>query len=202
MTTYGIADWGPLVIATDVDDAVLAALREWLPTYLKQISTERSLGYVLPTPKVYANTLNEDEYMDHQLPALVVTTASTKSTMGGSNHLYQANWNVTVSVIVRGTAPAKTRNLAALYEGAVRRCFLNKCRGNDTPLNDPHWVSTEVAPIGASSRKGRYLAAGIGKYNVATDAAAQSFGGPDVPNADQYAPLATVTEVDISVQAE
>lgn len=199
---YGIADWGPLVIATDVDEAILAVFQEWMPTYLKQVASERALGYELATVNTYANTLDSDEFMDHQLPAIIVTTADTAKTLGGANFTYQATWNVVVSVIVRGRRPPESRKTAALYEGAIRRCFLNKCRQNSGPLSDPDWKGTRVAPVKDTTGAGRYLAAGIGTYNVSTDAAAQGFGGPDVPNADKYVPLATVTEVDISVQAE
>lgn len=202
MTTFGIADWGPLVITDDVDQAVIQTMQTWLPTYLKQLGTERNLGYALPAPNSYANSIDLDELMDHQLPAIIVTTAQTSKTLGGSNFIYQATWLVTVSAIVRGRRPPETKKTAALFEGAVRRCFLNKCRQNNGPLNDPHWEGSHVAPVADTSGKGRYLAAGIGTYNVSTDAAAQSFGGPDVPNADEYAPLATVTEVDISIQPD
>lgn len=202
MPTYGIADWGPLVIATDVDEAVLAALQKWLPTYLIELGTERALGYILPKPNSYANTLDLDELMDHQLPAVVVTTANTTKTVGGSNFIYQAVWTVTVSVIVRGRRPPESRKTAALFEGAIRRAFLHKCRQTAGPLNDPHWIGTRVAPVADSTGKGRYLAAGIGTYNVSTDAAAKGFGGPDVPNADGYVPPATVTDVSVSVESE
>ncbi len=195
MTTFGINDPGPLVIATDVDAALLGVLKQWMPTYLELLSAERSLGYVLPSPKSYSNYINVDELMDQQLPAIVVTTAKTIKTVGGSNFIYQATWLVRVSAIVRGRKPQETKNTAALFEGAVRRCMLDKGRQNAGPLNSTHWVDAEVAPIQAGTREGRYLAAGMATYHVSTDAAARSFGGPDVPDADGYVPIATVTTV-------
>lgn len=202
MTTTGISDWGPLVVSTDVDEAILATFREWLPTYLKYLSTERNLGYQLAQPKAYTNYIDLDELMDNQLPAIVVTTADTRKTVGGPNSTIQAVWNVNVSAIVRGRKPPETKVTAALFEGAIRRCFLQKCRGDNGPLNDPHWNGSHVAPVRDTSGQGRYLAAGMGTYNVSTDAAAQGFGGPDVPNADIYVPLPVVTEVDISFTPE
>lgn len=196
MAVYGINDPGPLVISTDVDAAVLSVMQQWMPTYLKLLGTERSLGYALPNPNTYANSINLDEIMDHQLPAIIVTTAKTSKTVGGANTAqYQAFWNVTVSAIVRGRRPPESKATAALFEGAVRRCFLNKCRTLSGPLSDPSWHGSEVAPVADTSGKGRYLAAGIGAYNVATDAAVQAFGGPDVPNADSYVSPAQVTTV-------
>ena len=201
--TSAIAEWGPLVIATDVDEAILAVFNEWLETYLSELGAERTLGYALPAPKSISNVLTDAEFLDHQIPAVLVTTADTTKTVGGPNSVYQATWNVTVSCVVRGRTPAETRKLAALYEGAIRRCFLNKCRKVGGPLSDPTWKGTRVAPVKDATRQGRYLAAGIGTYNVSTDAAAQGFGGPDVPNAEKYVPLAQVTTVPtITVQGE
>jgi len=203
MTVVGVADWGPLVTAVDVDDAVLDQLKIWLPTYVKRMTTERNLSTSLPALKFYGNTLATDELLDHPTPAVIVTTAQTRKTLGGPNYRYEATWEVQITLLVRGRIPKETRNTAALMEGALRRCVLQKCRTNDGPLNDIEWVGTEVVPVKDNADgQGRYLAAGIGKYNVTTDAAVQSFGGPDVPDADSYVPLATVTDVVIDVESE
>lgn len=193
--TQGIADWGPLVIATDVDDAILAVLRQWLPTYLVQGAKERDLDYKLAEPRTYSNVLESDEFLDHQIPAILVTTADTAKVKGGPNSKYEATWKVTVSCIVRGRKGTESRFNAAIAEGAARRVMIQKARTNDGPLNDIDWVSARVAPISDATGKGRYLAAGIATYNVSTDYAAQGFGGPDIPNADAYLGLATVSEV-------
>lgn len=199
MPVYGINDHGPLVIATDVDEAVIGVLKTWMPTYLRLLSTERNLtdpatskNYVLPAPVSYSNYINPDEIMDHPTPGIVVTTAKVISTVGGANSIYQAVWLVRVSAIVRGRSPVESKKTAALFEGAIRRCMTEKARENAGPLNGAHWVDCEVAPVAAGTREGRYLAAGMGTYHVSTDAAVRSFGGPDVPDADSYAPVATV----------
>lgn len=198
--TIPIADWGPLVIVTDVDEAIKATLEKWLPTYLVQGAKERSLDYKLPDPKTYSNVLEEDEFMDHQLPAILITTANTASVKGGANSKYEALWRVKVSCVVRGRKATESRFNAAIFEGAVRRTVLQKSRSSASPVNDVDWVSTQVAPVSDATGKGRYLAAGIATYNVATDYAAQGFGGPDIPNADAYLDLATVTDVTTDIE--
>lgn len=207
MTTIGIADWGPLVTPVDVDEAILDELKIWLPTYITRMRVERDLPASLPHPRFYGNTLETDELMDHPMPAVVVTTAKAIKTLGGPNYRYEATWEVAVTLIVRGRLPKETRKTASLMEGALRRCMLQKCRQNPTSragiLNSTDWIETELAPVKDNSEgAGRYLAAGLGKYNVVTDAAVQGFGGPDVPDADSYVPLATVTDVEIDVESE
>lgn len=201
--TFGIADWGPLVTCDDVDQAILATLKLWLPTYLRQMTTEKGLTIPLPVPKTYDSYIDLDQIMDHQIPAVVSTTAKAHKTIGGANgRPYEAEWSTQVSAIIRGPNMAATRRNASYMEGAIRRCLLQKARQSSGPLNNTHWLDTEVGPLKTGTREGRYLAAGIGKYNVATDAAAQSFGGPDVPDASSYAPLAVVTDVVIDVESE
>ena len=39
------------VASVDVDDAVIATLRTWLPTYLGIIEEKRALSYTLPRPR-------------------------------------------------------------------------------------------------------------------------------------------------------
>lgn len=200
MTVTGVADWGPIVTPVDVDNAILDKLKLWLPTYIAQERILRALGTPLPQIRFYGNTLQTDELTDHPAPAVIVTTAKTTKTVGGPNYMYQATWAVAISLMVRGRIPKETRNTASLMEGALRRCVLQKCRSNPTEpngiLNGAEWLATEVSPLtGNAEGEGRYLAAGIGNYNVTTDAAVQGFGGPDVPNADNYVPLAKVTEI-------
>ena len=203
MTVTGIADWGPLVTPVDIDNAVLDKLKFWLPTYVNRMQVERDLSASLPKLKFFGNTLAEGELLDHPAPAVIVTTAKTTKTLGGPNYRYEATWDVTITLLVRGRIPKETRNTASLMEGALRRCVLQKCRTNNGPLNDIEWMGTEVAPVADNANgEGRYLAAGVGKYNVTTDAAVQSFGGPDVPDADTYVPLAVVTDVVIDVESE
>lgn len=205
MTTQGIANWGPLVIATDVDDAVIEALKQWVPTYLLQTARERNLpaeaGRQMAAPRTYTNVLEEDEFLDHQIPMVLVTTADTAKVKGGPNSSYEAMWNVKVSAVVRGRSAQESRLFAALYEGAIRRAITQKCRGVG-PINESKWLAVKLAAVRDASGKGRYLAAGIGTYNVSTDYAAQGFGGPDIPNADEYLPLATVTEVTTGVEVK
>jgi hypothetical protein len=191
------ADWGALVINTDVDEALLEALREWLPTYLPRIAVERERP-PLELPNSYANVLEQDEFMDNQLPAILVTTASTAKVKGGPNTRYEAEWQVRVSSVVRGRKPSETRHISALYEGSVRRVMIQKARKSPI-VCDVDWAGTQLAPVLEMGGRGRYLAAGIGTYNVQTDFALQG-AGPNVPAAAEYLPLAKVA--DVTFQAE
>lgn len=193
----GIAAWGPLVIGTDIDDAVIGALKQWMPTYLKQSRAERDLTFSLALPRSYSNTFAEQEFLDHQLPAVVVSTARTQAITGGSNKTYGGEWICEVSTVVRGKRPPATRFLAALYEGTVRRLVLQQARGG--PLNEVRPVGVRYEQVFGDVSRGRYVLAAVTSFQVFTDQIVTPYGGPDVPDADVYVDEATVVEVDIDV---
>lgn len=202
MAVYGINRARPLVITTDIDDSVLATLKEWLPTYLRLLSESRQLkdgagnAATLPMPMSWDTYIDIDEIMDHSLPAIVVTTAKATKLTGGANTAnVQAEWETRVAAVVRGRTPQEVKKTAALYEGAIRECLEQKAAQNDGPVNHCVVTQWEVAPVASDPKEARYLAAGMATYHVSTDAAVRSFGGPDVPDADSYVSSVQVSEV-------
>lgn len=201
--SYAFADFGTLVTTVDVDDAVVATLKEWLDTYLGRVEQERNLdpGFLSrPNGSAYANTLESDEFLDHTLPAVIVTTAATEGPPVITNDWsYVANWRLTVSCILRGRRPPETRRSASLFEGSIRRCLVQK--GDLGGLAKRcRWISSTVAPLPDRTGKGRYLAAGITQMVVFGDVAVEFGVGPDVPDANPYDSLATVQTVTTDVE--
>jgi hypothetical protein len=195
--TAGIATWGPLVIGTDVDDAIIAALKTWMPTYLRQAVAERQLTFNLALPRSYANTFAAQEFLDHQLPAVVVTTARTQAITGGSNKSYGAQWICDVATVVRGKRPAATRYLAALYEGTARRLILQQAHAD--PLQEVRPAGLRYEQVLGDVSRGRYVLAAVTTFQVYTDQIVTPHSGPDIPDADVYVDEATVIEVDIDL---
>lgn len=208
MTPVRGADFGPLIVNTDVDEMVLGMLELWLPTYMTTIERERNLPVGTldrPTDESYANTLDDDEFPEHIMPAVIVTTANTEGEpeMDGDG-FYSAVWNVVVSSIVKGRTPAETRRVAALFEGCVRRVMV---QADPTWEGEVHWRGTNTAAVADPTSAGRYLAAGIGAYLVYVDKAVQAGVGPagepyetDPNDPDgEFEPLVTVGSVSTDV---
>jgi len=203
-----MADFGTALATVDIDDAAITTLQTWLPTYLSHFEVERQLaqGY-LPRPKKqsFSTTIDNDEWLDHVLPAVIVTTVSTAGPPAiTADDSYKATWNMAVSCICRGRKGPESRRIASWFELCVRQLLVqqgslgqivNKCR----------WFGTEVRQVADATSRGRYLAAGIAQYQVYADVAVQGgFYGPTVPlpDATQYQDLATVQEIDVSVTGD
>jgi hypothetical protein len=207
-----VAEFGPFVVDTDVDVAVVDTLRLWLPTYLAQAERERGLANKLlarPVEESYANVLEDDEFADHRLPAILVTTANLADTDVGSDGLYSGRFQVNVTAVVRGRTPAEARAVAALFAGCIRRVML------DHPslghfAGTTRLVGGTTAPVRDVTNAGRYLAGGISVFSVFVDELLQVGAGPQIP-ADPYDdpdpsdpdtpydPLVTVTAVTVDV---
>jgi hypothetical protein len=178
-----VADWGTVVVETDVDREVIRPLMMWMPTYLAQLERERTmLPHLLARPKLesYQNSLEDLSFPDAMLPAIVVTTAQTdgepEPTIVGVDDAYSANFLVRVAAVVRGRTPPETRELAALFSGCVRRVLVNQ----GTVLGKARWLGSLVTPVPDTTDKGRYLAAGVSRWSVWVDEAI-SGDGPVIP---------------------
>jgi len=204
-----LADFGPLVVATDVDAAVIATLQEWLPAYLGQVEVERGKtpGF-LPRPALgsYANTLTSGEFLDHDLPALLVTTASASDPTVNADSCYRISWRLAISAIVRGRTAPETRETASLYEGSLRRVLVQKQMLGGL-AGGVRWLTSSVAPVTDMTGAGRYLAAGMSTYTVFVDDVVREGGGPTTADGGPgtadgpYSPLATVVSVTTDVEA-
>jgi hypothetical protein len=209
-----VADWGEVVVETDVDRAVISRLATWMPTYLTQTETKRELPpYLLARPNAesYQNALEDDTFPDGRLPALVVTTARTdnepEKIVMAVDDAYSAFWRITVSAVVRGRTPSETREIAALYGGCVRAILVQK----QTDIGVVRWTGSSVVPYPDRSGQGRFLAAGRNTFTVFVDLTltgdgpitAEIYPPPDpVGNPDQpYDPLAEVRTVTTQIVA-
>jgi hypothetical protein len=204
------ADFGPLVLETDVDLAVAATLKRWLPTYLAQLRVERP-GIPRLEPQSFANTLDDEEFLDHHLPAIIVTTAQTEGDPEvDGNGMYRTAYRVVVSVVVSARTPGETRAAAALFGGSCRRSLVHHPSLGGF-ASGTRWRGGNVAPVADPANASRNLAAAINQFTVYVDDVLGGDGpiDPDIPTpyepADPdtperpYDPLATVREGGVTV---
>lgn len=217
-----VAEWGTLVVETDIDRLVLTQLRTWLPDYLTQAEKERGLPHNLlarPVPGSFQNTLEDDSFPDGQLPAILVTTAKldgevSKGVDEEGLDRWAVGFRVHTSVVVRGRTGPETREVAAVFGGLVRRILLHKQLVIHEPNPELLLVDAEVwlapgggvLPVEDTTKADRWLAAGSSEFVVFVDEAVSGIGpvlpseqnpypDPDPGDPDGvYDPLATVRE--------
>lgn len=196
-----LADFGPGLASVDVDEAVLATLRKWLPTYLRYVAASRSLGYELAVPAAasYANVISDAEFTDKGLPSILVATAQTDGELEIVDGAYVTPWLVAISAVVRGRTAPETRMLASYYELAIRMALVQQ--GTlDGFASATRWMSGgESRPLADPTGAGRWLGEGASQFRVFTDVAVREGIGPSVPDQEPYEEPPDVGEVDVDV---
>jgi hypothetical protein len=199
------ADFGPMVVESDVDDAVTMTLKLYLPTYLREVQRERSgqlkgREFELPKADAYRTVLDDEEFPDKGLPAIIVTTAPTvgEPEMNGDGFYYAA-WSVIVSAVVRGRSSSEARRVASLFAGSIRRILTHQPDLGGF-AGGVRWTSGQVMPVrDGTNANGRHLAAGTSTFSVYVDNVLREGVGPAVPG-DDFEDLPEVTQVDTVIQ--
>ena len=181
VTLSPVADFGPIILETDVDEAVYGTLRKWIPTYLTKIELERSFPnktFPRPPKQSYTNTIEEDEFTDTMLPAVIVTTAAIEARPAkDGDGFYNGGYLCIVSGIVRGPTPPETRRNASILGACIRRVLLQQ--GDlDGFASETRWESSRIRRINQSSQAGRYLAASSQTFTVYVDKVLNEQNGP------------------------
>jgi hypothetical protein len=181
--SYG--ELGPLVTNVDVDEIVLAWLKDWFPYQKAWLEAERELGQdFLGAPVLFSSVLDDIAFPDRDIPAVYVTSAETVGPpQMDRDHSYSAAWRVRVSFVTRGQNGIHTRRLASYGEGVCRRIMLAP---QDSFDGEVRWLATNVAPVSDRTGAGRYLAAGISDYSVFMDEVVRSDIGPRLPTESPY----------------
>jgi hypothetical protein len=182
--TYN-AEFGPLVLNTDIDDEVVSMLRTWLPLHLFALVVERSLaaGFLeRPKPNSYVAHLDDSEFPDERLPVISVASANTVGTpeKDGAG-LYYADWQVDVRIITRAHDAANLRRRLGLYEGAIRRILTQQPLNGEIVVGSTRFQGMEATQVARRSATD-WLGALVSHYICSVDAVVHGGVGPHVPN--------------------
>jgi hypothetical protein len=188
------ADFGPMIVETDVDDAVINTLRYWFPSYLKQTIRERNLPLAPPSDESYATVLDDDEFPEQRMPAVLVTTSDTIGSPDvDAAGAYYVTFETVVSTVARGRTPAEARRNAALFSGTARRILAQQ----STLLGfagGSRWTAGQLRPVQDTTGQNRYLVAGTNTFAVYVDGVVDLSAGPTEPS-DVYEAPPTVQAV-------
>lgn len=188
--------FGPAVGAQEVEAAVLATLKTWLPTYIHEM--ERRTGR---DPDTIAQVRSWNETSDFSqnpgiaLPAVIVVSPG----LGGEperrgNGVYAAWWQIVVGVVV-GAATARAANeLAKLYAEAVRMLFVGRNGGLGDLRAHRRWLDESYDDAPPDFKQVATVA--TVSFSFLVEGVVADGYGPDQPD-DDPDPLGEVQEVDI-----
>lgn len=185
MTDIGV--YRGLVLASDVDDAIVSTLQTWMPQYIAMVS--RKIGQAwnwLPPPKSYVVTNDPNHWPEEQLPAVVVANAKTDSHPKRNGQAYRVTWPLKIVVFVSANDRPATERLAKYYGGAVRLILAQKPALGGIAAGT-EWEGEEYN-LRIADQDQRVLGSCANSFCVDVRNVMQAFGGPSDPNGDPSTP--------------
>lgn len=200
-------EFGPIIHAGQVSDAVQETIEYWISTYLAEMARRdpgTEAGSTLPPFRSYPISLDTERFAEEQLPACVIVVPGIVGTpIKRGNGSFIAEWAVGLGIGVTGQSKARTARLAQLYTVAVRSILLQKhslSGSGDVPFADGVTWDMEHYMAVDRSQDARTMVIGMLQFHVMVSNAASGFGGPTVPlNGEPPTGWPTVAETFFSV---
>lgn len=201
------AEIGPMVTGADVEDAILATLKDWLPAYICEAERDHQMEVgSTPWPKGWAITGRDLQKLNSdQLPCLVLMAGGvlTPPRKEGPPGVYTATWGVEIGSVFNAAWGRSSRRHAQLYAAAIRTCLIQR------PM--PALGEVVVDPRGEvydemDFADSRTYSASVVSFDVEVRGMGWDSGGPPpaaAPPTDPtvpFEPWVTVTDVEIDVR--
>lgn len=203
------SEYGPLVTAVEVQEAVEAVLQRWLIPWLAEIERRHGLpARSIPVPKNYRHAAAFGEVREDQLPSIVIVSGGLVGPPELTDTaVYRFPWDVAVFAAVRD--PARVRGRSLEHVGHMRSRYTAAIAGalGQHPTlegfcTDSHLGQIEHDVIGVSGAS-QTVAAGVVPLTVFVDEALDATAGPAEPPDDPYAVPPDPTPIDrLTVEVE
>lgn len=208
--------FGDIIIATQLEEAVVATLEAWFPVYIREIELQLGIPTdALPLPRSFITTDKIERSNTDQLPAVVVVSPG----LSGHNRPQQEGdgsfrvpWGISIGVFVSGKDRTSTKNLIRQYVGICRAIMLQKqslggFADGTTWLDesyDDNFAFVDQETIGAGSVIFEVWVAGV---VTRFGGPAVVFGPPPAPDpveqpGQQWPPVSTVESVVATIKED
>jgi hypothetical protein len=175
--------YGPLVTDTRVETEVLANLKAWLPSYLRETARQDGDEGDVALPRSY-ETIRDSmtKWTEQQLPAIVVYIGGTMTTARKGSQ-YRVVYGCEVAAVVGGQSRQNTRKLASIYSMAIAAALVQHGQltgpSNAGFADGVEWVDTTYDLI--DEDRSRTIMAAIVSLDVAVLGVMDAFLGPVTP---------------------
>lgn len=115
--------YGPLVAASDVEEAIQDVLQQWIESYLFEIERQHGMPLgELPVPRSWITSAATEKFPEDQTPVVVITSpgTTTDEPAADGRGLYRARWRIDVATQAVAGGNRVALRLARLYTAAMR----------------------------------------------------------------------------------
>lgn len=171
-----------VILSADVaQDAMIAHLKSWLPTYLAEIDEQRGFerGFTA-TPKSWQVVPTFDNTLDGQLPAVLVIapgTADKPDKLGDGSYL--VTYTVGVAILVKGPDQITANKIAKRYGAAVGAAVMQHKSLSTDNVEQITWQGDSYDDVPVS--QDRTLSSATVHFNVQFRGVMSEYAGPHMP---------------------
>lgn len=171
---------GAVVSAFEVEYALAATVRRWMPAYLAEAAKQRGLSDALPSLRAIVTSTDSDRFSEEQLPALIVSCLRTEERPDvRATGMYSARWRVDCQVVCSARGNRQARRLAQIYAATIRALLIQRAAQEETGvqmLSGPDWRGESYRSRRAQDE--RTIAEATVELLVHVAAVTWRFGGP------------------------
>jgi hypothetical protein len=187
------AIFGPILSASEIEEAILEALKFWFPTYLAEMERRLSLHKgTLIVPQNYTNRNSFDAVEGEKTPKIVVIAPGLEGSPRKSAASYSAMWRVGVGVATGAKTERECNKYLKAYSGAIRAILIQKPgtvrEYGLNNLSEITWLSEEYVDLPEISNQHRLYKAATLWFTVDVNAVIGRRFGPVGPDAPDLAP--------------
>lgn len=119
--------FGPVFDGSQLTRSVLATLKLWFPTYIRDIELKRGWEQgLIPPPRTYVERWTFDSYPDDKMPAVVVVCPGmAEAPKSDGDGTVNGWWALGVGIIAAASTEDNSERLAKVY-GAAARLILSQ----------------------------------------------------------------------------
>ena len=194
------ADFGTIITASEVEEAIILLLKRWFPTYLREVErqTHSPVGVLVP-PRVYTNRNDFETIEGENMPlCVVVSPGLVDEPFSREAGIYIARWSIGVGIAIAAETEAKANRMVKIYAATARAIVLqNQDIGGLAIRVD--WLNENYDDLpDLDNQLQQYRSAGV-YFAVEVDNAINKYLGPRQPDQDPYTSFGQVQDVIIDV---
>lgn len=193
------ATFGTIRTDDEIEDAVTATLKKWLPTYMSEVERQLNLTppyYERPSAGSFTTRTDFDKFPEDMLPLIViVSTGVEDDPVREGRGFYRARYVMGVTNIVSSTEEVFSRQYAYRMGAAIRAALIHHQsldRGVDGDVRGVDWLGSRNDELG--SEDGRTIWACRQAFSVEVAEVLQRGVGPVGPTDPEVDPDPTVPD--------
>jgi hypothetical protein len=146
----------PIFDASVLEDAVIATLRAWMPTYIQEIEFQRGWERGrIQAPRTYGSRNEFSTFPDEAMPIVVVVSPGlADAARPDGEGRYIGWWSLGVGIVARANDEENTNRIAKVYAACARAILLQK-QGLDGSwaFGGVEWIDENFSDIPTAERE-------------------------------------------------